>query len=99
MISASRRRRDIAARDCPGPCYHGPMARVVVIAALLVCMSATARGEDRAAISSDGLARAIFCSSPRDHSDCIEGCALRLKELPRYRACVAACTNLYCPRK
>jgi hypothetical protein len=24
---------------------------------------------------------------------------LRLKEMLRYRACTAACTNLYCPRK
>jgi len=70
-----------------------------VIAALLVWSPAVAHGEDRATTAGGGLVRAILCSSPRDHSDCIEGCALRLKEMPRYRACVAACTNLYCPRK
>ena len=75
------------------------MTRAVVIAALLACSSAVVHGEERATTSSDGLARAMFCSSPKDHSDCLEACALRLKEMQRYRACTAACTSLYCPRK
>ena len=98
MISASRRRREIAARDCRAHAIMRPMRRAVVIAALLVWSPAVAHGEDQAT-TAGGLVRAILCSSPRDHSDCIEGCALRLKEMPRYRACVAACTSLYCPRK
>jgi len=75
------------------------MTRAVVIAALLVWMPAVVHGEDRATTASDGLGRAIFCSSPKDHSDCLEACALRLKDIQRYRACTAACTSLYCPRK
>ena len=75
------------------------MTRAVVIAALLVCWPAIAQGDDRATMSSDGLGRAIFCTSPKDHSDCLEACALRLKDMQRYRACTAACTSLYCPRK
>ena len=75
------------------------MKRAVVIAALLVCSPAVVRGEDRATMSSDDSVRGIFCTSPKDHSDCLEACALRLKEMQRYRACTAACTNLYCPRK
>jgi hypothetical protein len=70
-----------------------------VIAALLVCPLAIARGEDRPKTSSDDRVQGIFCTSPKDHSDCIAACALRLKEIERYRACVAACTSLYCPRK
>ena len=75
------------------------MIRAVVIAALLGCQPAIVRGEDRPKMSSDGRVQGIFCSSPKDHSDCIEACALRLKEIERYRACTAACTSLYCPRK
>jgi hypothetical protein len=71
------------------------MMRAVVIAALLVCPPAIVRGEDRPKMSNDGR----VCSSPKDHSDCLEACALRLKEIERYRACIAACTSLYCPRK
>ena len=97
MISSSRRRREIAARDCRAHAIMRPMTRVVVIAALLACSPAVAYGEDRA--TSGGLVRAILCTSPGDHRDCIEGCALRIKEMQRYRACVAACTSLYCPRK
>jgi hypothetical protein len=75
------------------------MKRAVVIAALLAWSPAVVRGESRAAMSSDDWVRGIFCTSPKDHSDCLEACALRLKEMLRYRACTAACTNLYCPRK
>ena len=75
------------------------MMRAFAIAVLLVCAPAIVRGDERAATSGDGGARAILCTSPKDHSDCLEGCALRLKEMSRYRACTAACTNLYCPRK
>ena len=75
------------------------MKRAVVIAALLVCSPAVVRGEDRTTMSSEDLVRGMFCTSPKDHSDCLEGCALRLKEMQRYRACTAACTSLYCPRK
>ena len=75
------------------------MTKAVVIAALLVWSPAVVHADDRAARSSDGLGRAIFCSSPKDHSDCLEACALRLKDMQRYRACTAACTSLYCPRK
>jgi len=75
------------------------MKRAVVIAALLAWSPAVVRGEDRATMSSDDSVRGIFCTSPKDHSDCLEACALRLKEMQRYRACTAACTNLYCPRK
>jgi hypothetical protein len=74
------------------------MKTAVVIAALLVCSPAAVHGEDRVT-PSDGAARGIFCTSPKDHSDCLEACALRLKEMQRYRACTAACTSLYCPRK
>jgi len=75
------------------------MKRAVVIAALLAWSPAVVHGENRAAMSSDESVRGIFCTSPKDHSDCLEACALRLKEMLRYRACTAACTNLYCPRK
>ena len=75
------------------------MTRAVVIAVLMVCSPAAVHGEDRATPASDGLGRAIFCSSPKDHSDCLEACGLRLKDMQRYRACTAACTSLYCPRK
>jgi len=74
------------------------MRTALVIAALLVCSPAVVHGEDRLT-SSDGAVRGIFCTSPKDHGDCLEACALRLKEIQRYRACTAACTNLYCPRK
>jgi hypothetical protein len=73
-------------------------AKAVVIAALLVYPSAIVRGEDRPKISSDSRLQGIFCSSPKDHNDCLDACAL-LKEIARYRACTAACTSLYCPRK
>jgi len=75
------------------------MTRAVVIAALLVCWPAIVHGDDRETISNEGLGRAIFCSSPKDHSDCLEACALRLKDMQRYRACTKACNSLYCPRK
>jgi hypothetical protein len=75
------------------------MPRAVVIAALLVCSPAVVHGEDRATVPRDGLVRGIFCTSPKDHSDCLEACAARIKEMQRYRACTAACTSLYCPRK
>jgi hypothetical protein len=75
------------------------MIRAVVISALLVCSPVIVRGEDRPKVPSDGPVPGIFCTSPKDHSDCIEACALRLKEIERYRACTAACTSLYCPRK
>jgi hypothetical protein len=75
------------------------MIRAVVIAALLLCLPAIARGEDRPTMPGDGAVRGLFCSSPRDYGDCLDACALRMKEMQRYRACTAACTSLYCPRK
>jgi hypothetical protein len=75
------------------------MIKAVVIAALLVCSPTIVHGEDRATMSNDGLVRGIFCTSSKDHGDCLEACAQRLKEMQRYRACTAACTSLYCPRK
>ncbi len=74
------------------------MIRAVVIAALLVCPAAIVHGEDRPKTPSDDRVQGIFCTSPKDRGDCIEACA-RLKEMERYRACTAACTSLYCPRK
>ena len=75
------------------------MTRAIVIAALLVWSPAAVHADDRETTTGDGVARAILCTSPKDHSDCLEGCALRLKDITRYRACTAACTSLYCPRK
>jgi len=75
------------------------MKTAVVIAALLAGSPAVVHGEDRATMSSGGSVQGIFCTSPKDHSDCLEACASRLKEMQRYRACTAACTSLYCPRK
>jgi len=75
------------------------MKTVVVIAALLACSPAVVRAESRGATPGDGAVPGMFCTSPKDHSDCLEACALRLKEMQRYRACTAACTSLYCPRK
>jgi hypothetical protein len=75
------------------------MTRAIMIAALLLCSPAVVHGDDRATTASDALVQGIFCTSPKDHSDCLEACALRLKEMQRYRACTAACTSLYCPRK
>jgi hypothetical protein len=75
------------------------MTRAMVIAALLVCSPAIVHADDRATMPSEGLGRTIFCSSPKDHSDCLAACAVRLKEMQRYRACTAACTSLYCPSK
>jgi len=77
----------------------GHMKTAIVIAAVLAGSPAIVHGEDRATMSSDGVVRGIFCTSQKDHSDCLEGCALRLKDMQRYRACTAACTSLYCPRK
>ena len=75
------------------------MTKAVVIAVLLLWSPAVARGDDGAARSSASLGRAIFCSSVKDHGDCLAGCALRPKDIRRYRACTAACTSLYCPTK
>jgi hypothetical protein len=75
------------------------MTRVVVIAALLLCLPSVVCGEDLPKLPSDSRVQGVFCSSPKDYGDCIEACALRLKEFERYRACTAACTSLYCPRK
>jgi hypothetical protein len=76
----------------------GRMMRAVVIAALLACPLAIVRGEDRPKVPSDDRVEGLFCTSPKDRSDCLEACA-RLKDMKRYRACTAACDSLYCPRK
>lgn len=99
MISPSRRRTDMAERERWSRANTGYMTKAVAIAALLFCSPAVVHGEDRASEPSKGSVRGIFCTSPKDLSDCLEACALRLKEMQRYRACTAACTSLYCPRK
>jgi len=99
MIPLSRRRTDMAGREFRSRANMGYMKKAVAIAALLVCWLAVVHGEDRTTKSSEGSVRGIFCTSPKDHSDCLQACASGLKDMQRYRACTAACTSLYCPRK
>jgi hypothetical protein len=89
-------------RDCSArtllPVLSRHMTRAIVIAALLACSPAVVHDEDRSTTSSDGRF-GEFSYEPKDHSDCIDACALRLKEMQSGRTCTAACTSLQCPRK
>jgi hypothetical protein len=99
MISALRRGSDVTARERAAGAIMRHMTRTILIAALLVWSLAVVHADERATTSSDGLGRAIFCSSPKDHSDCLAACGARLEQMQRYRACTAACTSLYCPSR
>jgi hypothetical protein len=70
----------------------------VLFTACLSAVPAAGAVEDNPLLPRERLAPGILCTSPKDHNDCLEACAARLKEFDRYRACTAACTRLYCPR-
>jgi hypothetical protein len=70
------------------------MMKSALVIALIVCLPAGARGDDRAKVSG-GRVRGLFCSSPNGFSDCVGACAAQDGSIDRYRACAAICRKQF----
>jgi hypothetical protein len=78
------------------PMVVQPMTKSALAIALILCLPAAARGDDRPKVSSDGRVQGFFCSNARGYSDCVEACAARDKPTGPYRACAAICVKQHC---
>ena len=71
------------------------MMKSALAIALILCLPAGARGDDRPKITSEGRVQGFFCSAPKGFGDCVAACVAEYRSTDPARACAAICRKQF----